>query len=39
MKIATIPLDFSLEKRIMWEEVVRSGKSAGTPGVHQLKEV
>lgn len=30
------PLDFSLKKRIMWEEVVQSGKDAGTPGVHQL---
>jgi hypothetical protein len=32
-------LDFSLKRRIMWEEVVESGKDAGTPGVPELKEV
>ena len=39
MKTAQCPLDFSFEKRIMWDEVVESGKDAGTPGVHELKEV
>jgi len=31
-------LDFSLKKHIMWEKVVESGRNAGIPGVHQLKD-